>query len=102
MYSVTIASNLQQEALELSENRPKAPVVSLDVSNEKDLGKLVSSHDIVVSFVPAFLHPIVAQQCLKFKKNLVTASYISAEMKALDEAYLLLIQGKNCWNNIYE
>ncbi|KAJ3270540.1 hypothetical protein HDV01_007743 [Terramyces sp. JEL0728] len=84
-YSVTIASNMKQEALRLSDNRPNAPVVPLDVSNKQQLGELVKSHDIVVSFVPATLHPIVAEECLKFKKNLVTASYISPAMQALND-----------------
>ncbi|KAI8900382.1 Saccharopine dehydrogenase-domain-containing protein [Globomyces pollinis-pini] len=83
-YSVTIASNMKEEALNLSQNRPRAPVVPLDVSNKESLGSLVSSHDIVVSFVPATMHPIVAEECLKYNKNLVTASYISPAMKALD------------------
>ncbi|KAJ3000998.1 hypothetical protein HDV02_000067 [Globomyces sp. JEL0801] len=81
----TLAShNMKEEALNLSQNRPRAPVVPLDVSNKESLGSLVSSHDIVVSFVPATMHPIVAEECLKYNKNLVTASYISPAMKALD------------------
>ena len=86
-YSVTIASNEADEAYELSQNRPRAPVVPLDVKNNQKLGKLVSEHDIVVSFVPATMHPLVAEQCILYKKHLVTASYISPEMKAFDLRY---------------
>lgn len=84
-YSVTIASNLQEEAKELSGGRSKAPVVALDVKNPEKLGSLVSNHDIVVSFVPATMHSLVAEQALKFRKNMVTASYISPAMKAFDK-----------------
>lgn len=85
-YSVTIASNDEIEARDLSQNRKNAPVVSLNVQNDTEyLGVLVKMHDIVVSFVPAAFHVLVAEQCLKFKKNLVTASYISPSMKALDQ-----------------
>jgi len=39
--------------------------------------------DIVISMLPARFHIKIAKTCLKLKKNLVTASYISKEMKAL-------------------
>ena len=35
--------------------------------------------------LPAFMHPAIAKQCVMLKKHLVTASYVSEEMKALDE-----------------
>src|SRR5690606_5567243 len=40
--------------------------------------------DIVISLLPAFLHAKAARYCLAERKNLVTASYIDAEMKKLD------------------
>jgi alpha-aminoadipic semialdehyde synthase len=80
-----------EEAQELSENRARAPVVPLDVKNKDTLGKLISNHDIVVSFVPATMHPIVAEQCLQYNKNLITASYISPAMQAFDQESFNLI-----------
>jgi saccharopine dehydrogenase-like NADP-dependent oxidoreductase len=38
----------------------------------------------VVSYVPAFLHIHVAKACLLEKINMITASYISPELQALD------------------
>ncbi|KAJ3196917.1 hypothetical protein HK101_007282 [Irineochytrium annulatum] len=81
---VTIASNATEEATRLSNGRPAAPVVSLNVSDKSKLSSLISDHNVVVSFIPATLHPIVAERCLEAKKHLVTASYISPAMKALD------------------
>ncbi|KAI8929038.1 Saccharopine dehydrogenase-domain-containing protein [Entophlyctis helioformis] len=83
--TVTIASNLPDEANKLAGGRKTAIVAPLDVSNTAELGALVAAHDVVVSFVPATLHPIVAEQCLQHKKHLVTASYISPAMSALDQ-----------------
>ena len=37
--------------------------------------------DLVVSMLPARFHHLVAEVCLEHKKNMVTASYVSAEMK---------------------
>ncbi|KAJ3338033.1 hypothetical protein HDU91_001330 [Kappamyces sp. JEL0680] len=83
-YSVTIASNVREEAIALAQGHKHASVVPLDVKNQDQLGALVAAHDVVVSFIPATMHPVVAEACLKHGKNLVTASYISPAMKAFD------------------
>jgi alpha-aminoadipic semialdehyde synthase len=38
-----------------------------------------------VSLLPAPMHPLVARHCIDHGKHLVTASYVSPEMKALDK-----------------
>ncbi|KAJ3203898.1 hypothetical protein HDU82_006220 [Entophlyctis luteolus] len=83
--TVTIASNNTQEAKALSAGRVKAPTANLDVQNPSSLSSLIKDHDVVVSFVPASLHPVVAEHCLSNKKHLVTASYISPGMKSLHD-----------------
>lgn len=72
----------QAEALVNAHARTKA--VELDISNETEKDRLISQADIIVSMLPARLHPLIATSCLKYKKHMVTASYISPEMKALD------------------
>ncbi|MFM7024335.1 MAG: saccharopine dehydrogenase family protein [Flavobacteriales bacterium] len=47
--------------------------------------ELISQADIVLSMLPASLHIEVAKLCLQYKKHLVTASYVSPEMKAMEE-----------------
>lgn len=42
--------------------------------------------DLVVSMLPAHLHIDIAKDCIAKKINLITPSYISPEMKALDDA----------------
>lgn len=84
---ITIADLEISKAKKLAEPfGDRANATSLDVSNSEALDRLVSSHDIVLSLVPAPMHPVVARSCINFKKNMVTASYISPEMKSLDEA----------------
>jgi saccharopine dehydrogenase-like NADP-dependent oxidoreductase len=60
-------------------------ILNLDISDREKRGQAISDTDIVVSMLPARLHHLVASDCLKNKKNLVTASYISEEMKAMNE-----------------
>jgi saccharopine dehydrogenase-like NADP-dependent oxidoreductase len=42
--------------------------------------------DVVVSMLPATMHPQIARWCIAAAKNLVTPSYISEEMAGLDDA----------------
>lgn len=50
-----------------------------------ELDEMVKDVDLVVSMIPPKMHVIVAKACLKHGINMVTTSYISPEMKALDE-----------------
>ena len=55
--------------------------------NEALLDELVSQADVVISMLPAALHPLVARACVRHGRHLATASYVSPEIRALhDEA----------------
>ncbi len=60
-------------------------VVRLDIFNDEDRRNAIESATIVISMLPARLHIKIAEDCIHFKKNLVTASYVSQEMRALDD-----------------
>lgn len=62
-----------------------AKAISLNIFNETEREEAIKQADLVVSLMPANLHILAATECLKLKKHLVTASYISAEMQALHE-----------------
>ncbi|CAG8617096.1 7806_t:CDS:10 [Ambispora leptoticha] len=64
----------------------RATAISLDVTNEQDLDNQVSKHDLVISLIPYTLHPFVIKSAIKFKKNVVTTSYVSDAIRAFDEA----------------
>ena len=58
-------------------------VIKLDIFDDASRKELVQKSTIVVSMLPAHLHLVVAKDCLQFKKHLVTASYVSPELKKL-------------------
>ncbi|WP_029034030.1 saccharopine dehydrogenase family protein [Salinimicrobium terrae] len=64
----------------------RAKAISLDIFNSGEREKAIQDSDIIISMLPARFHIEVAKDCLSLGKNLVTASYISEEMKQLDEA----------------
>lgn len=54
----------------------------VDVTDEPARDAEVRMADLVISMLPARFHPLVAQSCVKFSKNLFTASYETEELKA--------------------
>ena len=70
----------------LIDNHTNAESVILDVYNTKQRQEFIKKSNIVISMLPARYHIEVAKDCILFKKHMVTASYISDEMKALDAA----------------
>ncbi|MGB5204873.1 saccharopine dehydrogenase family protein [Eudoraea sp.] len=65
-------------------NHPSCKVIKLDIFKEDEREMAIKNSDIVISMLPARFHIKVAEDCIRFKKHMVTASYISEEIKALD------------------
>ncbi len=66
-------------------NHKACEVIKLDIFDETQRKKEIKNSDIVVSMLPPSYHIKIAKDCVAFDKNLVTASYVSDEIKALDE-----------------
>lgn len=56
----------------------------LNADDKHQLQQEIATSDITISMLPAFMHAEVAEICLEHGKNLITPSYISNEMLALD------------------
>src|SRR5690554_196446 len=82
---LTIADISLELAQKKTNNHPRAKAIALDIKNSEERENAIQNSDLVISMLPAFMHIEVAKDCVKFKKHLVTASYISDEMQALDE-----------------
>lgn len=66
-------------------SHPNCEVVALDIFDDATRMQLIEKASIVVSMLPARLHIKVANDCITFKKHLITASYVSDEIMALDK-----------------
>ncbi len=60
-------------------------IAAIDITSAVQREPLVKRADIVISLMPPQLHIHLAKDCLKHKKHLITSSYISDEMKEMDE-----------------
>jgi saccharopine dehydrogenase-like NADP-dependent oxidoreductase len=81
---ITIADLSLELAQKKTNNHPNAIPIQLDIINIEQRQKEIQKADIVISMLPAHLHVEIAEDCIAFKKNMVTASYISPKMQELD------------------
>ncbi|MDB4047942.1 saccharopine dehydrogenase family protein [uncultured Polaribacter sp.] len=83
---LTIGDISTENAHKLINNHQNAIAIVLDVFDKKQREEQIQKADLVISMLPARFHLDVAKDCIAFNKHMVTASYISDEMKALDAA----------------
>ncbi len=84
-YQVTVATRTVDKAHALIAGRPNGKATPLLADDTAKLESLVKDHDLAISLLPAPLHPVVAQMCVKHRKHMVTTSYVSPKMRELDK-----------------
>ncbi len=92
-YNVTLVdANL--ESLEEIGNKVSSPIIPTyphlqlyqrNAADKSVLAKLIPDADVVISFLPATMHGPIAEHCVSLRKPLVTASYVSPQISALDK-----------------
>ena len=65
-------------------NHPKAEALTFDALNSQERREWIQKSNLVISMLPARFHPDVAKDCVELGVHLITPSYVSEEMKALD------------------
>ena len=83
--TITVADISTENANKLIAGHANTNAIVLDVFNDKSRKEAIKKADIVISMLPARMHIEVAKDCITYKKNMVTASYVSKEMEALDK-----------------
>jgi saccharopine dehydrogenase-like NADP-dependent oxidoreductase len=92
---LTIGSRTVAKAEALLEGHPQGRALALVVEDEAALAAQVAAHDLSISLLPYVHHVRVADLCIRHRKQMVTTSYISPAMRALDgparEAGILIL-----------
>ncbi len=83
-FHVTVASRTVSKAEKLIGGHPKGTSAALNVKDKAKLEEFIKENDLSISLLPYTYHVTVAEFCLKHNKHLVTTSYVSPAMKALD------------------
>ena len=85
-YAVTVASRTKSKADVMIGDHPNGTAMAWTVDQEDILDGLIRENDLIVSLLPFTFHVMVAEKCIAHKKNMVTTSYVSPKMNALDQA----------------
>jgi saccharopine dehydrogenase-like NADP-dependent oxidoreductase len=83
-FQVTVASRTVSKAEALIGGHPLGRAAPVDAEDDRAIQRFVSGCDAAVSLLPANRHPAVARACLDLGKHMVTTSYVSPAMRALD------------------
>ena len=62
------------------QDSPYATALSFDIQDAQQRIEYVRQSDLVISLLPPSLHFLVAQDCIKAERHLLTASYVDAKM----------------------
>jgi len=73
-----------ENALERVNNHTNGEAFRFDVHDPDQRRKEVEQASIVISMLPARMHHLVAECCVELAKDMVTASYLSPAIRALD------------------
>tara|TARA_B100000900_G_scaffold60112_2_gene45584 strand:+ start:4379 stop:5701 length:1323 start_codon:yes stop_codon:yes gene_type:complete len=84
-WHIIIADYCLDTAKKAVGNHKNCTVRKLNININEERIELIKLSDIVVSMLPAHMHYTVAQDCVSFKKNMVTASYVSKDILSLDK-----------------
>ena len=82
-WQIIIADADKNLILSKTNNAVVAEAVQIDITKGEQRAVLIQKADIVISMMPPTLHFLVAQDCVLYCKNLLTASYVDDQIRNL-------------------
>ena len=83
-WQITLGDLDMKLAAEKIGNHPRGTALAFNAFDSDQRNLLISNADIVISMLPASMHHLLAESCLAYRKNLITASYVGNEIRMLD------------------
>jgi saccharopine dehydrogenase-like NADP-dependent oxidoreductase len=83
-WKIRVGDIILENALERIGGHPKGEAFRFDVHNPVQRREEIERASIVISMLPASMHHLVAESCVDLGRDLVTASYLSPAIRALD------------------
>ena len=89
-------ADLELAKAKAGEESERLQTLKLDIFDEQQLQIAIEQAEVVISMVPSGFHLPVAKACLKFRKHMLSASYVSDEILQLNslarEAGVLILK----------
>jgi saccharopine dehydrogenase-like NADP-dependent oxidoreductase len=83
-WQVTVGDMNLELAAEKVGQHARGRAIAFDIQDTAQRAAEIGAADLVISLLPAHMHVLAAEECLANGVHLVTASYVSPEMAALD------------------
>ncbi len=84
-WHITVGDIDEKTAHRKVNGHPNGSAVVFDINDDMESWRTITEADVVISMLPAFMHHLVATKCIDLRKPMLTASYATEELKALDE-----------------
>lgn len=84
-WTIVVGDVSKTSVLEKLGGSPHGRFVPFDATDAPASLAAIGQADVVISLLPATLHPVVAKYCLAKGRHLITASYVSEEMRAFHQ-----------------
>jgi len=84
-WQITVGDVSEENAHKKVNSNPRGTAKVFDIMDDLESWNTIAQHDVVISMLPASLHHLVAEKCIDLRKPMLTASYASEKIKALDE-----------------
>jgi len=84
-WNIVVADANLELILEKLSGHSRGVAKAMDIMDVDLRFDLIQESDLVISLLPPHLHLLVAKDCLKASKSLLTASYIDDEMRSLEK-----------------
>lgn len=87
-WKIRVGKRSVEEAKRKINGHENGEAFKFDIFNEPQRIEEIKNADVVISMLPARFHHMVAEKCVEFGKHMITASYVSKEIKALHQKAL--------------
>ncbi len=84
-WQITVGDMSEENARKKVNGNPRGTAKVFDIKDDMESWNTIAQHDVVISMLPADLHHLVAEKCIDLRKPMLTASYASDKIKALDD-----------------
>ncbi|MBC8321211.1 MAG: saccharopine dehydrogenase NADP-binding domain-containing protein [Bacteroidetes bacterium] len=84
-WHVTVADINEETARAKVNDHKHGSARIFDISDDTESWRTIADTDVVISMLPASMHLLVAKKCIDLRKPMLTASYETDEIRALDK-----------------
>ena len=84
-WHITVGDINEKMAKRKVNGHPNGLSEVFDINDDMESWRTIAKADVVISMLPARMHHLVAEKCIDLRKPMLTASYATDEIKALEE-----------------